>query len=240
KEPIEEAAATGKEVLERTRFYTACLSKLDSKPGKPGATVYGITGRGGSGKSTLTDELILRFSNDERTKNKKVAIIAVDPSSHRSGGALLADRIAYMYSTDKNWVDTSRIYIRSVASRGCGNGIARALPDIIKIMKAAGYDVFVESYGTGQPDAGILDLVDKPVYVTTPDIGGASQVAKEELLNTPGVYVVLNKNELRGARHAGSLLRSRVDGNRLFFASAIEHNDPGVNKLYRSLTAHYK
>lgn len=239
-EPIEEAAATGKEVLDRTRFYAACLSRLDSKLEKPRATVYGITGRGGSGKSTLTDELILRFANDERTKNKKAAIIAVDPSSHRSGGALLADRIAYTYSTDKNWVDTSRIYIRSVAARGCGNGIARALPDMIKIMQAAGYDVFVESYGIGQPDTGILGLVDKPIYVTTPDIGGAAQIAKEELLNTPGVYVVLNKNELRGARHVGSLLRSQVDGNRLFLTSAIEHNDPGVNKLYQSLTEHYK
>ncbi|MFQ5444923.1 MAG: hypothetical protein ACE5EK_09935, partial [Nitrospinales bacterium] len=159
--------------------------------------------------------------------------------SEAIGGALLADRIAYMYATDKNWVDTERIYIRSVASRGYGNGIARALPDMIKILKSAGYDIFVESYGTGQPDTGIIDLVDKPVFVTTPDIGGATQMGKEEMLNIPGVYVVLNKNELSGARHVSSMLTTKIDSERLFFTTAIEHRNPGIDKLYQSLTKHY-
>jgi methylmalonyl-CoA mutase len=204
------------------------------------STVYGISGRGGSGKSTITDELVLRFFNDRETENKKVAVVAVDPTSHSSGGALLADRIGYMYATDKNWVDVDRIFIRSVASRGHGDGIARSLPDIINILKAASYEIFVETYGTGQPDVGIVDLVDNPVFVTTPDMGGASQVAKEEMLNMPGVYVVLNKSEQRGGRHAASLLRNKIPDERLFQTTAIEHKNPGMDQLYQSLTTHYR
>lgn len=211
--------------------YARCLAELNKSPAH--TTAYGITGRGGAGKSTLLDELILRFFNDERNSRRKLAIIAIDPSSHASGGALLADRIAYLYAADKNWVDTGRIFIRSVAARGFGRGIARALPDMIKILRAAGYDIFVESYGIGQPDTGIVEFVDKTVFVATPDIGGAAQIAKEEMLNVPGAYVALNKNELRGARHVASLLRGKVE--RLFFTTAIEHKNPGVDELYQSL-----
>lgn len=228
-----------KEVLEQYRFYQNCLSKLYNLEIPASKTVFGIAGRGGSGKSTLTDELVLRFFNDKRTETRKLALVAIDPSSHSTGGALLADRIAYMYATDKNWVDVNRIFIRSVAARGYGHGIARALPDIIKILKTAGYDIFVESYGIGQPDTGIVNLVDKAVFVTTPDLGGAAQIGKEEMLNIPSVYVVLNKNELRGARHVSSLLRSKIDKTRLFFTTAIEHKNPGVDGLYQSLTIHY-
>ena len=165
--------------------------------------------------------------------------MAIDPSSNRTGGALLADRIAYIYATDKNWVDTERIYIRSVASRGYGNGVARSLPDIIKILKAAGFDIIVESYGTGQPDTGMVDLVDEIVFVATPDIGGALQIEKEEMLNIPGVYVVLNKSELWGARHVSSLLGNKIDRNRLFLTTAIEHRNPGVNALYQAVMEQY-
>ncbi|MFQ5449327.1 MAG: cobalamin-dependent protein [Nitrospinaceae bacterium] len=239
-EPVDPAGTTVREVLGKIESCAAAMSRLDPLDKNRPTTVYGITGRGGAGKSTLTDELILRFFHDQRNQGKRVALLAVDPSSHRSGGALLADRVAYMYATDKNWVDTGRIFIRSVAARGFGNGIARALPDMIKILTAAGYDIFIESYGTGQPDTGIARLVDKPVYVTTPDIGGASQIGKEEMLNVPGVYVVLNKNELRGARHVSGLLRGKINGNRLFLTTAIEHKNPGVDKLYRALTEHYR
>ena len=228
-----------KENLARIQCYTNILSDLDDLADASQTTVFGITGRGGSGKSTLTDELVLRFFNDKRTEGKKLALVAIDPSSNHTGGALLADRIAYVYATDKNWVDTERIYIRSVASRGYGNGVARALPDIIKILKAAGFDIIVESYGTGQPDTGMVDLVDKIVFVATPDIGGALQIEKEEMLNIPGVYVVLNKSELWGARHVSSLLGNKIDSNRLFLTTAIEHKNPGVNALYQAVTEQY-
>jgi len=235
-EPLEENGPTGQKVLEQSKYYAACLAKLDDLPAKTPTTVYGITGRGGSGKSTLLDELTLRFFHDKRMKNRKVSILAVDPTSSRSGGALLADRIAYMYATDKTWVNTGRIFIRSVASRGYGGGIARALPDMVKILKAAGYDVFIESYGTGQPDTGITGLTDKSIIVITPDIGGAAQIAKEEMLGVPKVYIVLNKNELRGAKHVTSLLQGKVSNDRLFLTTAIQHNNSGVDRLYQSLT----
>lgn len=237
--PVEKGGLTGREALERIERYAVCLAKLEAPPDGPPPGVYGITGRGGSGKSTLTDEIIFRFFNDRRTAGRKAAILAVDPSSHSSGGALLADRIAFMYATDKNWIDTSRIYIRSVASRGYGGGVARALPDMIKILRAARHEIFIESYGIGQPDSGMVRLADRVVFVATPDIGGASQIEKEEMLNMPGVYVALNKSELRGAKHVGELIGGKIGGERLFFTTAIEHKNPGVDALYRALTAHY-
>jgi len=230
-----------KELLEQCLYYQNCLSRLShlESPTSSSSVVFGIAGRGGAGKSTLTDELVLRYFNDKRTEGRKLALVSIDPSSHNTGGALLADRIAYMYSTDKNWVDIDRIFIRSVASRGYGHGIARALPDILQILKTSGYDIFVETYGLGQPDTGIVGLVERCVYVTTPDLGGASQIGKEEMLNIPGVYVVLNKNELRGAGYVSSLLRNTIDKDRLFFTTAIEHKNSGVDKLYQALTQHF-
>ncbi|MFQ5481460.1 MAG: cobalamin-dependent protein [Nitrospinaceae bacterium] len=234
-EPLGENGMPAKTAWERSRHFGQLLSRLDDSPNHPRTWVLGVTGRGGSGKSTLTDELILRFMNDPRNENRKVAILAVDPTSAMSGGALLADRIAYIYSTDKNWVDTRRIFIRSLASRGAGNGIARALPGMIRVLRAAGYDVCIETYGTGQPDAGIVNLVDRAIFVTTADLGDATQIMKEEMLQIPGVHVVLNKSELQGARRVAGLLRRKTDPDKLFLTTAIEHNNPGVNKLYESL-----
>ncbi|KMP11548.1 hypothetical protein UR09_01290 [Candidatus Nitromaritima sp. SCGC AAA799-A02] len=238
-EPLEVDGTTGEEVINKIERYSSWLAKLDPLQEKSGQTVYGIAGRGGAGKSTLIDEIVLRFFRDARNEKRKIAILAIDPSSHSSGGALLADRIAYMYASDKNWVDPNRIYIRSVAARGYGNGTARAIPGMIKILKSAGYDILIETYGMGQPDVGIIDLVNIPVFVATPDIGGATQIAKEEMLGFPDVRVVLNKNELRGARHVSSLLQGKIDSERLFHTTAAEHNNPGVDQLYHCITAHY-
>lgn len=224
------------EIFKKIETYGKHLSALDPLARENETTVYGITGRGGSGKSTIMDELILRFFKDGRMENRKAAVISIDPSSAGSGGALLADRIGYIYATDKNWVDTRRIFIRSVASRGYGQGIARALPDIVKILKAGGYDIFIESYGIGQPDIGVTRVADRSVFVTTPDLGGAQQVEKEDMLNIPGVLVVLNKSEHRGSRHISSLLQKKVPRERLFLTTAIEHRNPGINSLYQSLT----
>ncbi|CAI2719332.1 cobalamin-dependent protein [Nitrospina watsonii] len=227
------ASAERSDWRERIRYFEDCLAALNTAAN--GVTVYGIAGRGGCGKSTLLDELLFRWFQDARNTHRRVAVLAIDPSSQSTGGALLADRIAYMYATDKNWVDTDRIFTRSVAARGYGEGLARALPDMIRIFKASGYDVFVETYGIGQPDAGIVDLVDKAVLVTTPDLGGPYQLMKEELLNRSGVFVVLNKSELPGARRAQSLLRSRVPERNLFATTATEHRNPGVDALYREV-----
>lgn len=222
------------ELEQRIRWLDEGLSRLDG-PAEGATRVYGIAGRGGAGKSTLLDELLFRWFRDPRNETRRVAVLAIDPSSQSTGGALLADRIAYMYATDKNWVDTDRIFIRSVAARGHGEGLARAAPDMIRVFRSAGYDVFIETYGIGQPDAGIMNVVDKAVLVTTPDLGGPYQLMKEELLNRPGVLVVLNKNEVAGARRAQSLLRSRVPERNLFFTTATEHRDPGLDELYRAL-----
>ena len=227
------------EILQKIKSFERYLSALDERVRAKRSTVFGMTGRGGSGKSTITDELILRFFKDGRMENRKVAIISIDPSSAVSGGALLADRIGYIYATDKNWVDTRRIFIRSVASRGYGQGIARALPDIVKILKAGGYDIFIESYGIGQPDIGVSRVADLSIFVTTPDMGGAQQIEKEDMLNIPGVVVVLNKSEHQGSRHVSSLLQKKVPKERLFLTTAIEHGNPGINSLYQSLTQHF-
>jgi isobutyryl-CoA mutase len=239
-EPLGANGRLVKQGLERSGYLGKCLSQLEPSDKSHRSVVIGITGRGGAGKSTLTDELILRYFNDPRTEKRKVAILAVDPTSATSGGALLADRIAFMYATDKNWVDTSRVFIRSMASRGSGNGISFALPDAIKILKSSGYDIFIETYGTGQPDTGIVSLVDQAVYVTTPDMGGATQISKEEMLQIPGTFVVLNKSELQGARHVSSLLQGSIQQENLFFTTAVEHNNAGVNQLYNALTMHFR
>lgn len=230
-----QTSAETQDLHERIRRFEDCLKRLDTAAETAPVTVYGIAGRGGAGKSTLLDELLFRWFKDPRNDTRRAAVIAIDPSSQSTGGALLADRIAYMYATDKNWVDTDRVFIRSVAARGYGEGMARAVPDMIRVLKAAGYDVFVETYGLGQPDAGILNVVDQAVLVTTPDLGGPYQLMKEEMLNRPGVFVVLNKNEVPGGRRAQSLLRSRVPERNLFFTTAVEHRDPGMDELYRAL-----
>ncbi len=237
--PSHDQSLLWNEALEKLERYKRRLSSITPCDGNGSPTVYGIAGRGGSGKSTLIDELVLRFFRDRRMETRKIAVLAIDPSSHDSGGALLADRVAYMYATDKNWVDTDRIFFRSVAARGFGHGIARALPDMIRILKCAGYEVVVESYGIGQPDVGIVNHVDKTVFVATPDIGGAMQIGKEEMLNIPEVTVVLNKNELPGARRVSSLLLGKIGEERLFHTTAVEHNNSGVDRLYQFLTAHY-
>ena len=236
---IADGASLAKEVLEKSKYYGTHLSALDAEVRKKNSIVFGITGRGGSGKSTIMDELILRFFKDPRTKNKKAAVLSIDPSSASSGGALLADRVAYIYATDKNWVDPSRIYIRSIAARGYGHGIARALPDIVKILKVADFEIFVESYGIGQPDIGVTQVADKSVFVATPDIGGSQQIEKEEMLIVPGVVVVLNKSELPGSRHVSRLLQNKVKNGKTILTTAIQHNNPGVDDLYQLLTQHY-
>ncbi|TNC29022.1 fused isobutyryl-CoA mutase/GTPase IcmF [Amycolatopsis alkalitolerans] len=200
--------------------------------------VLGITGTGGSGKSSLTDELIRRFRLDQQDK-VRVAVLAVDPTRRRGGGALLGDRIR-MNSLG------SAVYFRSLATRTKSGEIPEGLDQAIGACKAAGYDlVIVETPGIGQGDAGIVDHVDHSLYVMTPEFGAASQLEKIDMLDFADV-VAINKFERRGAEDARrdvarQLVRNREefgaspDDMPVFGTSAAKFNDDGVTALYQQL-----
>ncbi|MGX4688095.1 fused isobutyryl-CoA mutase/GTPase IcmF [Streptomyces sp. JNUCC 63] len=200
--------------------------------------VLGITGTGGSGKSSLTDELVRRLRTDQQDK-LRVAVLAVDPTRRRGGGALLGDRIRM------NSLDGDRIFFRSLATRG-SHELPEGLPDVIAACKAAGYDlVIVETPGIGQGDAAIVPYVDVSLYVMTPEFGAASQLEKIDMLDFADV-VAINKFERRGAKDAlrdvgRQLIRNReAFGQRpedmpVFGTSAATFNDDGVTALYQHL-----
>ncbi|MFB4279088.1 MULTISPECIES: fused isobutyryl-CoA mutase/GTPase IcmF [unclassified Nonomuraea] len=202
------------------------------------APVLGITGTGGSGKSSLTDELVRRFRVDNDDK-LRIAIIAIDPTRRRGGGALLGDRIR-MNSLGP------QTYFRSLATRGAANEVPACLDDVITVCRAAGYDlVIVETPGIGQGDAGIVPHVDVPIYVMTPEFGAASQLEKIDMLDFAEA-VVINKYERRGAEDALRDVRRQLVRNREAFGAAPDdmpvfgtiaarYNDGGVTALYQHL-----
>ena len=201
--------------------------------------VLGITGTGGSGKSSLTDELIRRLRRDSEDKIR-IAVIAVDPTRRRGGGALLGDRIRM------NAIDPDVVFFRSLATREAGNGLPPALDDIVTAVKAGGYDlVIVETPGIGQGDAGIIGHVDVSLYVMTPEYGAASQLEKIDMLDFADV-VAINKFERRGAEDARRDVSRQLVRNReafdkswedmpVFGTSAARFNDDGVTALYQHL-----
>ena len=157
--------------------------------------VLGITGTGGSGKSSLTDEIIRRFRLDQGEK-LRIAVLAVDPTRRRSGGALLGDRIRM------NAIDTPQVFFRSVATRGSQSEVPLPIPSIIDACRAAGFDlVIVETPGIGQGDAAIVDIADVSLYVMTPEFGAPSQLEKIDMLDLADV-VAINKFDRRGADDA--------------------------------------
>jgi isobutyryl-CoA mutase len=200
--------------------------------------VLGITGTGGSGKSSLTDELVRRFRVDQEDK-LRVAVLAVDPTRRRGGGALLGDRIRM------NALDGGRVFFRSLATRG-GRELPDGIEDIITACKAAGYDlVILETPGIGQGDAAVAGLADVSLYVMTPEFGAPSQLEKIDMLDFADV-VAVNKFERRGAADAlrdvsRQLIRNReAFGARpedmpVFGTSAATFNDTGVTALYQHL-----
>ncbi|MEO3935261.1 fused isobutyryl-CoA mutase/GTPase IcmF [Dermatophilaceae bacterium Soc4.6] len=204
------------------------------------ARVLGITGTGGSGKSSLTDEIVRRFRVDQQDK-LRIAVIAIDPTRRKGGGALLGDRIRM------NALDGDRVWFRSLATRE-GREVPPCLPDVIDLAKAAGYDlVVVETPGIGQGDAAIVPFVDHSMYVMTPEFGAASQLEKIDMLDFADV-VAINKFERRGAKDAmrdvgRQLVRNReAFGQRpedmpVFGTSAATFNDDGVTALYQHLVA---
>src|SRR6478735_2181376 len=200
--------------------------------------VLGITGTGGSGKSSLTDEIVRRFRTDQQDK-LRIGVIAVDPTRRKGGGALLGDRIRM------NSLDGDRVFFRSLATRGA-HEVPEHLDDVLTVVKAAGFDlVIVETPGIGQGDAGILPFVDTALYVMTPEFGAASQLEKIDMLDFADA-VAINKFERRGARDAlrdvgRQLVRNREAFGKqpadmpVFGTSAATFNDDGVTALYQHL-----
>ena len=208
------------------------------------APVVGITGTGGAGKSTLTDELIRRFLSD--FDDAEIAVLSVDPTRRSTGGALLGDRIR-MNAIYGRFAD--RVYMRSFATRQAHRSTSRALKDAIDVCRAAGFDMIVlETAGIGQSDTEIVDMADVSVYVMTPDFGAPTQLEKIGMLDMAD-FVVLNKFEKRGSQDALRDIRKQVQRNRGLFdrppeemqvypTMASHFNDPGVSKLYLALLDH--
>jgi isobutyryl-CoA mutase len=203
--------------------------------------VLGITGTGGSGKSSLTDELVRRARLDQDDR-LQIAVIAVDPSRRKSGGALLGDRIRM------NAIDGSNIYMRSLATRGAGKEVAAALPDVIATCKCAGFDlILVETSGIGQGDAAIVPLADFSLYVMTPEYGAASQLEKIDMLDFAD-FIAINKFDRRGAEDALRDVRKQFQRNHQSFKMPVEQmpvfgtvasrfNDDGVTALYQAISS---
>ncbi|QSX77981.1 methylmalonyl-CoA mutase family protein [Agrilutibacter solisilvae] len=200
--------------------------------------VVGITGTGGAGKSSVTDELLNRFLAS--FPEMRIAVISVDPTRRRTGGALLGDRIRM------NSLRSSRVFMRSMATRRQHAATNVVLKDCIAFLKSLGYDlVIVETAGIGQSDSEIVDLVDFPMYVMTSDFGAPSQLEKIDMLDYAEL-VVLNKFDKRGAEDALRDVRKQWKRNRVAFATkdedvpvyptiASQFNDPGISWMFANL-----
>ncbi|MFN5179058.1 methylmalonyl-CoA mutase family protein, partial [Limnohabitans sp.] len=205
--------------------------------------VLGITGTGGAGKSSLTDELVRRLRLDQ-DDSLRVAVVSIDPSRRKSGGALLGDRIRM--NAISPWSKGPRVFMRSLATRDFGSEISAALPDVIAACKVAGFDlVIVETSGIGQGDAAIVPHVDVPMYVMTPEFGAASQLEKIDMLDF-AEFVAINKFDRKGAADALRDVAKQVQRNQqawsvpteqmpVFGTMAARFNDDGVTALYQAL-----
>jgi methylmalonyl-CoA mutase len=202
------------------------------------APVLGITGTGGAGKSSVTDEIVRRFLN--AFPDKTIAVISVDPSKKKTGGALLGDRIRM------NSISSPRAYMRSLATRDSEVALSAYVQDAIDVCKAAGFDfIILESAGVGQSDASILDYCDVSLYVMTPEYGAASQLEKINMLDYADV-VAINKFDKAGALDALHDVRKQYKRNHLAWTAkdeelpvvgtiAAQFNDAGVNELFEKV-----
>ena len=239
--------------LENGCVDPALRAALHAQAAQARTPVLGITGTGGAGKSSLTDELIRRLRLDQDDA-LRIALISIDPSRRKSGGALLGDRIRM--NAISPWPKAAgasgaadsgaRVFMRSLATRDFGSEISQALPDVLAACKAAGFDlIVVETSGIGQGDAAIVPLVDVPMYVMTPEFGAASQLEKIDMLDF-AEFVAINKFDRKGAADALRDVAKQVQRNReawsrkteempVFGTMASRFNDDGVTALYQAL-----
>jgi methylmalonyl-CoA mutase len=225
--------------IEEGSLPSSVLASVRAASEAGGAPILGITGTGGSGKSSLNDELLRRFRLDLEDK-LRIAVIAVDPTRRRSGGALLGDRIRM------NAIDSAQVYFRSLGARGAAGGIPQHLGDVLAACTAWGADlVVVETPGIGQGDAGIEELADVSLYVMTPEYGAPSQLEKIEMLDAADL-IAINKFERRGANDALREVRRQVARLRdrpgadlealpVYGTIAARFNDDGVTALYHEV-----
>lgn len=200
--------------------------------------VLGITGTGGAGKSSLTDEIVRRFLLDQ--PDRRIAVLSVDPSKRKTGGALLGDRIRM------NAVSNDRVYMRSFATREANVALNPHVADAIRILSYAEFDlIIVETAGIGQSDSQITDVCDVSMYVMTPEFGAATQLEKIDMIDYADL-IALNKFDKRGALDALRDVRKQYQRSRQRFAEPLENmpvygtiasqfNDPGTNTLYRAI-----
>lgn len=214
------------------------LDVIDAKAKTVKTPVLGITGTGGAGKSSLVDELVRRFLID--FKDKTIAIVSVDPSKRKTGGALLGDRIRM------NAIKNDRVYMRSLATRQSNLALSKHVQEAVNILKAAEYDLIIlETSGIGQSDTEIIEHSDVSLYVMTPEYGAATQLEKIDMLDFADI-IALNKFDKRGALDALRDVKKQYQRNHglweqdpetmpVFGSIASQFNDPGTNALYRAL-----
>ncbi len=214
------------------------LDKIHQKNKSSRTPVLGITGTGGSGKSSLVDELVRRFLIDFPKKN--IGIISVDPSKRKTGGALLGDRIRM------NAINSPRVYMRSLATRQSNLALSKYVSEAIEVLKAAQYDLIIlETSGIGQSDTEILEHSDVSLYVMTPEFGAATQLEKIDMLDFADL-VAINKFDKRGAKDALRDVKKQYMRNHelwdtpssdlpIFGTIASQFNDPGTNQLYKAI-----
>jgi isobutyryl-CoA mutase len=225
-------------MIENATLPDSTLRSIEDEAKTVRTPVLGITGTGGAGKSSLTDELIRRFLLD--FPNKCAAIVSIDPSKRKTGGALLGDRIRM------NAINNPRIFMRSVATRQTNAAVSASVGAMLQLLKLASYDlIIVETAGIGQSGSEITDIADVSLYVMTPEFGAATQLEKIDMIDYADV-IALNKFDKAGAQdalrdvkkqfqRARNLWDEPTDAMPVFGTMASQFNDPGMNKLYRTL-----